>query len=136
MTLHPERIIDPEKFPIWQAPDSSRTSQYLVDRQTCGAKDISAGLFRLKPGHKTVPDIHPVSEELYYVVSGQGDLTLDNDVFKIAQGMIIYIPAGVTHQSVNTGKEDLCYFFAFTPPPKEVGPQKDFIRIDPGTNKV
>ena len=33
--------------------------------------------------------------------------------------MTVYIPAGVVHQSFNDGDEDLCYFYAFAPPPLE-----------------
>lgn len=129
MARHPEWIIDPEKFPLLQSPDASRRVSYLVGEETCGAKWISAGLFWLVPGETTIPDIHPKSEELYYVVSGQGKLILDGDVHQVSRGMVIYIPAGVTHQSINTGREDLCYFFAFSPPPTEPSVQTDFVNI-------
>ena len=33
--------------------------------------------------------------------------------------MTVYIPARVVHQSFNDGDEDLCYFYAFAPPPLE-----------------
>lgn len=129
MARHPEWIIDPEKAAMWEAPNGSRRVSYLVDAETCGATDISAGLFYLHPGHETVADIHPDSEEIYYVVSGRGELTMDGEMYEVARGMVIYIPAGVTHQSFNTGDGDLCYFFAFGPPPKGLGVQKGFRKI-------
>jgi len=115
-----ERVIDPKKVPAWQSPDAARTVSFLTGRENCGAKEICTTLFWLAPGKKTVPDVHPDSEEVYYVVAGEADLLLEGKTFHVSKGMVAFIPAGVTHQSVNTGAEDLCYFCVFSPPP--VGP--------------
>ena len=117
MNQHPEWVIDQREQPIWQAPNLSRKVSLLVSREHCGAEHLSAGLFWLAPGHETVADIHPDAEEIYYVVSGSGRLVMDGEEFRVAQGMTVYIPAGVTHQSFNDGAEELCYFYAFGPPP-------------------
>ena len=117
MNQHPEWVIDQREQPIWQAPDLSRKVSLLVSRQHCGAEHLSAGLFWLAPGHETVADIHPDAEEIYYVVSGSGRLVMDGEEFRVAQGMTVFIPAGVTHQSFNDGDGELCYFYAFGPPP-------------------
>lgn len=120
MKQHIERVIDPKKVPVWQSPDATRRVSPLIGGENCGAKEICTSLFWLAPGQKTVPDVHPDSEEVYYVVSGEAELLLEGKTFHVAEGMIVYIPSGVTHQSINTGAEDLCYFCAFSPPP--VGP--------------
>ena len=122
MTKHPEWVIDPKDFPVWQAPNDSRRVNALVNKQTCGAETISAGLFWLHPGHESEVDVHPDSAEIYYVVSGTGRLIMDGEEFRVKRGLTVYIPAGVTHQSFNDGDEDLCYFYAFAPPP--TGPGK------------
>lgn len=132
MERHNEWVIDPEACSLLEAPDRSRRVSYLVSEKNCGAKAMSAGLFWLVPGQKSIPDLHPKSEEIYYVVRGKGELTLDGECYRVSAGMVIYIPAGVTHQSSNTGDEDLCYFFAFSPPPTEVGVQPDFREIRKG----
>ena len=77
---------------------------------------MSTTLFWLAPGHKTVPDIHPDSEEIYYVVGGKATLLIEDETFQVVEGMTIYIPPGAVHQSINTGDKDLCYFCAFSPP--------------------
>ena len=112
-------IIHPKKLPIWQAPDKSRTVSSLIDAERCGAKGISAGMFWLEPGHQSEPDIHPNSEEIYYVAQGTGKLVLGDQEHTVSKGMSVYIPAGVHHQSFNTGDEQLVYFWAFSPPPPE-----------------
>ena len=117
MAQHPEWVIDQKDFPVWQAPNKSRKVSLLVSKEICGAENLSAGMFWLAPGQETVSDIHPEAEEIYYVVSGQGRLVMDGEEFRVAKGMTVYIPAGVNHQSFNDGEEELCYFYAFGPPP-------------------
>ena len=131
MAHNPEWVQHPKHFPVWQAPDGSRRVNLLVSPETCGAGDISAGLFWLHPGHQTQADIHPESAEIYYVVSGRGKLVMDGQEFRVEKGMTVYIPAGVEHQSFNDGHQDLCYFYAFAPPPP--GPSK---QEDQGWNRI
>ena len=57
MAQNPEWVLDPKHFPVWQAPDGSRRVNLLVSPETCGAGDISAGLFWLHSGHETQADI-------------------------------------------------------------------------------
>lgn len=119
-----EWVLDSKDLPIWQAPDGSRKVNLMISKEACGAEDMSAGLFWLAPGHETVADIHPESAELYYVVSGEGRLVMDGEEFRVAKGMSVYIPAGVEHQSFNNGTEELCYFYAFAPPPPGAAKQE------------
>ena len=117
MKQHAERVIDSRELPVWQSPDGARRVSPGVGRDNCGAKGICTSLFWLAPGQETVLDVHQGSEEIYYVVSGEARLLLEGETFRVAKGMTVYIPAGASHQSINTGEEDLCYFCAFSPPP-------------------
>ncbi len=117
MTSHPEWVMDQKDFPIWLAPNEARRVSLLVGKETCGAQHLSAGLFWLAPGRETDADIHADAEEIYYVVSGSGRLVMDGEEFRVSKGQTVYIAAGVEHQSFNDGEEDLCYFYAFAPPP-------------------
>jgi mannose-6-phosphate isomerase-like protein (cupin superfamily) len=114
----PGRIIDPEQLPLWHDPRKNQRMSYLINDQTCAARTLSAGLYWLAPGKQTIVDVHPDCEEAYYVVSGRGTLVLDGVEGPIEAGMTVHIPAGVDHQSINTGDVDLCYFFVYSPPPK------------------
>ena len=71
----------------------------------------------MRPGHQSEPDIHPAAAEIYYVVSGEGKLLLDDEEYTVKEGMTVYIPQGVVHQTFNTGENDLGYYFIFAPPP-------------------
>ena len=78
-----ERVIDPESFPVWEAPDGSRRVQSLISSESCGAPDMAAGLWWLKPGEECETDIHPDASEIYYVVSGAGVLRLGEERFQV-----------------------------------------------------
>ena len=132
MNQDPKWVIDPRQEPMWQAPDASRKLNLLIGPAQCGAEHFAAGTFHLAPGCETMPDIHPDAEELYYVVSGAGRLVMDGEEFRVAEGMAVYIPAGVEHQSFNDGEEDLVYFYVFGPPPGGAPRQEaeNWTRID------
>lgn len=117
MAQHPEWVMDSQDFPVFLAPNKARRVNVLVSKEHCDAQHISAGLFWLAPGRQTDDDVHPDAEEIYYVVSGTGRLVMDGEEFRVSKGNTVFIPAGVNHQSFNDGEEDLCYFYAFSPPP-------------------
>ncbi len=116
-------VIEPDRHPLWQAPDGSREVTPLITGEICGAESCSAGLWWLHPGQECTPDIHPDADELYYVVSGEGKLLLGDEEYAVRKGMTVFIPRNVRHQSFNTGDEDLCYYWVFAPQPSEVAKQ-------------
>ena len=115
-------VIEPEHLPRWEAPDESRCVTPLITNESCESQAMLTGLWRLYPGRESEPDIHPDADEIYFVVSGKGKLLLGDEEYTVQKGMTVFIPANVTHQSFNTGDEDLVYYFIFSPPPG--GPSK------------
>jgi quercetin dioxygenase-like cupin family protein len=45
---------------------------------------------------------HKVSTELYYVLDGEGEVTLDGEAHAVRKGSLVHIPPGVLHGA--TGK--------------------------------
>ena len=116
-------IIEPEKFPKWQAHDASREVTPLITQESCGATTLTAGLWSIRPGLQCTVDIHNDADELYYVVAGSGVLTLDDEAYSVREGMTTFIPRGVEHFTRNTGDVDLTYYWVFSPPSQEVAKQ-------------
>jgi quercetin dioxygenase-like cupin family protein len=56
------------------------------------------------------------TEEFAYVVSGVGELRLDDEAVEFAAGDALHIPAGVWHAVANTGAEDVVMVFGFPHP--------------------
>ncbi len=63
------------------------------------------GVVRIKPGAKNATHIHSNCEELLYVLSGECEHGIGDKVYHLKKGMLIFIPEGVDHYAVNTGKE-------------------------------
>ena len=113
------RTVRVEDVPVFRSADRRQRICRLISEETCGTKRTAAGLYWLAPGHTHEVDVHPRSEEIYYVVQGRGVLRLDGDPHRVEAGMAVHIPAGVRHQTTNTGEEELVYFYVYVPPPAE-----------------
>jgi len=59
---------------------------------------------------------HPESEECFFVISGEGEVILENDVcINFKQNDAVRIPKNVEHMIKNTGEKELKVVFAAAP---------------------
>ena len=75
----------------------------------------SLGCSIFTPGTVLSPVRHE-TEEVAYVVSGAGELRLDDEAMPFGEGDALHIPAGVWHSVANTGDEDVVMVFGFPHP--------------------
>jgi len=61
----------------------------------------------IKPGETTLLHHHIKSEELYYILQGEGEMQLGNDTLQVKAGDSICIPPITRHNIKNTGNLDL-----------------------------
>jgi mannose-6-phosphate isomerase-like protein (cupin superfamily) len=73
-------------------------------------------LISLRKGEDLGDEIHPTTDELYYVIEGEGEIRLDGKAYAFGEHAVMLVPAGMRHDVVNTGKEDLKLFAMFTSP--------------------
>jgi quercetin dioxygenase-like cupin family protein len=75
-----------------------------------------------KPGIDTKQKIHLEAEELAYVLTGSGKLTIGKELVAFTAGDSIFIPPGVPHGVRNDGTQDVAMVFFFSSPeyPKTV----------------
>jgi mannose-6-phosphate isomerase-like protein (cupin superfamily) len=43
---------------------------------------------------------HAQTDEIYYIISGQGKMVLDDDEIEVHQGVVVYVPRGTRHKAV------------------------------------
>lgn len=60
--------------------------------------------------------LHTAYEETYYVLSGNGTITLDGDTREIRPGTVVYIPAQMPHSLASTSTDPLVFIIFGTPP--------------------
>mgnify|MGYP003347204350 CR=1 FL=1 len=83
----------------------------LKDNKTLNNLILSSTELRAKKstrGHR-----HEGQEEVYYFVSGTGEMELDGDRFTVAPGDTVLIKDGVYHRVYNTGAVDMYFVCVF-----------------------
>ena len=113
------RVTGVDDVVVFGSADGLERICRLIDEQRTGTTRLAAGLYWLAAGHTHEVDVHPESEEIYYVVQGRGQVRLDDEEYAVRAGQTVHIPAGVHHQTTNTGDEELVYFYVYAPPPAE-----------------
>ena len=86
---------------------------------------FSAGVVQLAPGKGHELHTHPESDEILYVVSGEGEQTVAGDTREISAGEMIFIPEGVEHGTVNTNWTPLTLLAVYAPP----GPEQQLAEL-------
>jgi mannose-6-phosphate isomerase-like protein (cupin superfamily) len=74
--------------------------------ETCGQirclieeKDGAAAEVHHVEIHDAKLHYHERTDEIYYVISGRGTMTLDNEEVELHQGVVVYVPRGVRHRA-------------------------------------
>ncbi|HEY4384565.1 MAG TPA: cupin domain-containing protein [Ktedonobacteraceae bacterium] len=112
--------IDPQTVPT-HAFDWGIIKWFVAPGQTPQA-NLTFGEVILLPGKGHDRHNHPESEEVLYVLSGEGVQMLnDNEPFPIKPGDAIYVPIGQYHSTLNTGWAPLRLLAIYNPGGAEKG---------------
>lgn len=117
------------------APDDVETQvfswgaiKWLSEPRVTGTARFTAGVVLLEPGRGHTRHNHPGAEEILYIVSGEGEQMVEvpdeqggvrPERRHVSAGVLIHIPAGVFHETVNTGWEPLKLLAVYAPPGPE-----------------
>lgn len=77
--------------------DRSRSADQRLYREFLRVPDLSAGLYVLDAG-ATDPQSPHTEDELYYIVSGRGSITVANETRQVATGSLVFVAASVPHR--------------------------------------
>src|SRR5713226_9961114 len=114
------RPVDPGHLPT-QTFDWGAIKWFVTPGNTAGAH-LTFGEVVLLPGKGHVRHNHPHSEEILYVLSGEGLQMLDDgELFPVRGGDTIYVPTAVYHSTLNTGWAPMRLLVIYDPG----GPEKD-----------
>ena len=94
--------------------DGSEIRELLAHRNSA-IRNQSLAEARVAPGGRTAPHYHKVTEEIYYILRGIGDITIGDQTRRATPGDAIAIPPGEVHTIANTGSEPLVFLCCCAP---------------------
>ena len=90
------------------------TIRVLLDAAFGGARNQSLAEASLAPGRATERHRHGETEEIYFLLAGEGEIEVDGDRRDVRPGDAILIPPGAWHQ-IRARGEDLRFLCACAP---------------------
>lgn len=93
--------------------------QWLIGQEQTPGAEQTFGIVSIGPNRRNPLHAHPNCEELLYVVSGECDHKLGNEVYRMTPGSVIRIPRGIPHWAMCTSEEPLVAVISFSTPDRE-----------------
>lgn len=91
----------------YKTKDLSEIRELIHPANNPGAVNQSLAEATISANQKTAEHFHKKTEEIYFILSGNGEMFLDGESFKVTAGDTILIKPGKRHCIKNTGNSDL-----------------------------
>ena len=108
-------ITDLKDIPGRTYPARRRTQNLVGGAAPIQATQFSMGYVTLEPDGGQVPWHNQEQEEVYFVVSGTGEMCLGEEKRELTGGQAVYIPHGIFHQLTNVGSDPLVMIYCYGP---------------------
>jgi mannose-6-phosphate isomerase-like protein (cupin superfamily) len=102
------------QVPAFITKDGSEIRELLAHRNSC-IRNQTLAEARLPVGSATTPHHHVLTEEIYYILEGQGLMQVGEELRPVTVGDAIAIPPGALHQLTNTGNQVLKFLCCCAP---------------------
>lgn len=73
-------------------------------------------LMNIKPGEEIGGEVHDSVDQFFRLESGSGKAVIGDKEYQISADFGIVIPAGVSHNILNTGQDDMKIYSIYAPP--------------------
>jgi quercetin dioxygenase-like cupin family protein len=90
-------------------------SKALAGPDNTGSSRLDFRISHYAPAAYVAEHVHRVQEQVYYVLEGQGVLTLNEQRHLMQAHDYVYVPPGVRHSFSNTGLTGLVFLVITTP---------------------
>ena len=95
--------------------DSSEIREILAPKNSIIQRQSLAEA-KLLPGRSTEEHYHIQTEEIYYILTGSGQMIVDGEKCLVRKHDGVAIPPGARHRITNTGNDDLLFLCCCVPP--------------------
>lgn len=106
-------INDKEVLETTYIAHGGAVAQMILDRRTLSEIGFLA-MAKLEGGKTIESHIDPM-EEIYFILSGEGEMTVETESRPVNPGDAIWIPAGSPHSLRNSGTEDCIILVVASP---------------------
>lgn len=103
----------------------------LIGPHSCGAGFGISGFVELAPGEQVDEHLHPYSEEHLLIVSGIGEIDVDDEMVELGPKEALLVPRNVRHRLRNAGSERVVAVFALSP----LAPRPELGHVDTERNR-
>jgi len=107
-------VVNRNKVQPFITKDTAEIREILNPRNS-SLQNQSLAEARVAPGKATVEHRHPSSEEIYYILEGEGKMKIEGETQEIGSGDGIVIPPGKRHKIWNTGNGELVFLCCCSP---------------------
>ena len=90
-------------------------SKALAAPGNTGSSRLDFRISRYAPAAYVAEHVHKVQEQVYYVLEGEGILTLDDARHLMRPHDYVHVPPGIRHSFTNTGTAGLVFLVITTP---------------------
>ena len=94
------------------ATDKGIRWKLLIAGERTETRDLATGIAEVAPGVELTRHRHEPAE-IYFIISGRGEMEIEDRVQPVGPGCAVYIPPDVRHALRCTGAEPLVFVFAF-----------------------
>jgi len=84
----------------------------LIAGERTESRDLATGIAEVAPGAELMRHRHEPAE-IYFIISGRGEMEIEDRSQPVGPGCAVYIPPDVRHALRCTGAEPLVFVFAF-----------------------
>jgi mannose-6-phosphate isomerase-like protein (cupin superfamily) len=108
------KIINRNNCPEFIAQDKAMVRE-LVSPRNSSIKSQSIAEVRIPSGESVLEHFHEKTEEVYYILSGRGQMYVDGETETVGSGDAIIILPGQRHKIANNCEEDLVMLVVCSP---------------------
>lgn len=95
----------------------ARVVKHLIAPWNAGSSKLWMGISVIDPNSQSNLHAHENQEEIFYCLSGQGIIKVDDVEVETSAGTCVFIPPGAAHQLINTQSDQLLRILSATAPP-------------------
>jgi mannose-6-phosphate isomerase-like protein (cupin superfamily) len=99
----------------WGGPAAGRVT-IMVDPTISGPTGLCVLTQSLDPGSVVPVHHHERAEQVLFIISGRGQVSLADHQVEAGPGFTVHVPKGVAHSIANTGDEPLSILEITSPP--------------------